>query len=112
MSKLNMKKVIERYNDIMISCCREYATIGLSYSEDTDNWNLRDMVAECDYILSTYYEPGHCNCEMRYGDDDEKRTWRSETGRLQRFINRYKEEALKMPCTCYHCSPLDGRMPL
>ena len=75
------------YNKIMNDLCLEYLTIGTAYSEDTENWELKDMVAECKYQLSTYYEPGHCNYELK---EDAPETWRNETSRLKRFIKKYE----------------------
>lgn len=108
MKKLNMKTAINRYNDIMETIGHEHNTIGTKFSEGTDNWNLRDMVAECDYTLSTYYEDGHCNGDMRYSEDEkERKMWRSETGRLKRFINAYKPFMWGMKTTQGHCSQYD-----
>lgn len=58
--KLNIEKVIQRYNNIMCSIGYEHCTIGTDFSESTEGWNLRDMVAECDYTLSTYFEMWTC----------------------------------------------------
>lgn len=73
MKNLNMKSATKRYNDIMNGMGYEHNTINTRFSENTDGWNLRDMVAECDYVLSCYYEDGHCNSEMRYSSDSEER---------------------------------------
>jgi len=108
MKNLNMKRAIERYNDIMGIIGYEHNQIGTCFSENTENWNLRDMVAECDYTLSTYYEDGHCNCDMRYGEEDEKKMWRSETGKLKRFIKAYEPFIEDMECYEGHCSRYDG----
>lgn len=87
MKNLNMAKAVERYNLIMECCGYEHHTIGTRYSEGTENWGLADMVEEAEYLLSCYYEPGHC----RYEDRKEDRArWTSETGKLKRFINAYK----------------------
>ena len=48
---VNEKRAINTYNKIMSDLGYEYNTIG---TISTENWNLRDMVAECDYILSTF----------------------------------------------------------
>ena len=105
---LNMKKVIDRYNNIMESICREHLTIGCELSENTSNWNLRDMVAECDYQLSTYYEVGYCNEELRHSrDQDDRNMWRREVGYLTRFINTYSKYIEDMECTTRHCSKFD-----
>ena len=88
MKKLNMESALKRYNELMYTLGREHNTIGLSLSENTSEWNLRDMVAECDYELSTYYEVGHCNEEMRHMNEEDRKIWRSDVGKLTRFIKR------------------------
>ena len=104
-----MKSAVKKYNDIMETIGYEFNTIGTSLSEDTENWNLRDMVAECDYVLSTYYEDGHCNCEMRFSDDeDDRKAWVSEVGRLKRFINHWWPYVRDMKCAEGHCSRYDN----
>lgn len=109
MKHLNMKSAIRRYNNIMEVLGYEHNTIGTRLSESTDDWNLRDMVAEADYTLSTYYEDGHCNGDMRYSDEpDERKMWRSETGRLQRFIKAYEPFIKDMKCVEGHCSKYDN----
>ena len=106
MKHLNLKSATERYNGIMLGMCADHLTIGIpSYSEGTDDWNLRDMVAECDYQLSTYYDPGCTNYDMRCSDDeDERKAWRSETGKLKRFIAAYEPFIRDMVCTESHGS--------
>ncbi len=109
MKTLNMKQAVVRYNGIMNSIGYEHNTIGTNLSECTDRWNLRDMVAEADYVLSTYYEDGHCNGDMRYSEyEDERKMWRSETGRLKRFIKAYEPFIKEMECTEGHCSVYDN----
>ena len=107
MARLVMETAIKRYNDIMNSIGYEHKTIGEPLSEDTENWNLRDMVAEVDYVLSCYYEDGHILGDMRY-DEDDIRIWRNETGRLKRFLNRYVPFITDMICTTGHCSKYDN----
>lgn len=122
MNKVNMETAIKRYNRIMNTVCYEHATIGELLSENTSGdpenngnrlWTLRDMVAECDYILSTYYEGGHCNEELRHLDADCRKTWRQETGFLKRFIDRYAPMLDGVEAFQGHCSPYsewkDGR---
>lgn len=109
MKRLNMESALKRYNDLMYSLAREHNTIGEPLSEDTSEWNLRDMVAECDYELSTYYEVGHLNEELRHSDDeDERKMWRSEVGKLVRFIKRYEPFIEDMVCAVGHCSKYDN----
>lgn len=109
MKTLNMITAIKRYNDIMAVIGLEHNTIGTRYSECTDEWTLRDMVAECDYVLSTYYELGHCNCDLRYSEDvNDRKMWKSETGRLERFIKTYEPFIKDLKCVTGHCSRYDN----
>ena len=107
MKKLNMESAIKRYNDIMYSCGYEHSTIETRYSEDTKNWNLRDMVAEADYLLSCYYEEGNCRCDDRHLSKEGYKIWVSETGMLKRFINAYEPFIKDMVCEEGHCSKFD-----
>lgn len=107
-TKKQLESAIKRYNSIMDDLCYEHNTIGTSLSENTEKWNLRDMIAECDYTLSTYYESGHINGDMRYSDDEyERKLWRSQTGRLRRFIEKYEPFTKDMKCSEGHCSRFD-----
>lgn len=99
-------KAVAEYNDIMFAICREYLTIGTSFSENTEGWNLRDMVAEADYQLSFYNEKGHWLHDEMKKEDNNK--WRRETGLLKRFIAKYKAEAMTMMATEGHCSRFDN----
>lgn len=101
---MEMKKIVNRYNKLMWNLAYEHKTIGTLLSEDTEDWNLRDMVAEADYVLSTYYECGHCNNDLKYEYYNE---WIKEVGKLKRFIERFKDLALTMECTTGHCSQYD-----
>lgn len=107
MEKFNFAKAVERYNGIMMDICVEHSTIGTDYSEGTENWNIRDMVAECEYWLSTYYECGHCREEMRRDGEDGRRAWYSETGKLRRFIKAYEPFVKDVTCNQRHCSKYD-----
>lgn len=109
MKKVNMISAIKRYNDIMERIGYEHNTIGTKLSENTENWNLRDMVAECDYALSTYYEDGHANADLKkFGDPEEIKMWKSETGRLIRFIKAYEPFITDLKCSEGHCSSFDN----
>lgn len=105
MKTLNLEKAIKRYNNIMFCLAYEHVTIGTEFSENTEDWNIRDMVAECDYLLSTYYESGHCNAGMKQED---YKAWKSETGKLQRFIKAYEPFIENVKCVSGHCSVYDN----
>ena len=108
MKKFNFENAVKRYNKIMNSICQEHLTIGTRFSENTEYWNIRDMVAEADYQLSCYYESGHINADMRYGDEYERKTWRSEVGKLTRFIKAYEPFIKDLVCGTNHCSKYDN----
>lgn len=108
MKNLNMERAISRYNDIMWNCGYEHSTINTKLSENTENWNLRDMIAEADYLLSCYYETGNVRCDDRFLGEEEYKIWRSETGMLKRFIDAYKPFVENMICTENHCSNFDN----
>lgn len=109
MKELNIEKVTKRYNSMMFALCLEHVTIGTNYSEDTEGWNLRDMVSEAQYWLDIYNDDGTASGDMRYSDDPEDRkAWRSESGKLKRFINAYKAYIGDMVCVAGHCSEYDN----
>lgn len=87
----SFNKIVERYNKLMATIGYEHSSIETEYSENTEGWGVKEMVAECEYYLSTYYEGGHMNNELIRGGQGEKNEWRSHTGKLKRFIATYKE---------------------
>lgn len=105
MKNLNIELATKRYNSIMTDNGYEHNTIGTWLSEGTENWNLRDMVAEADYVLSTYHEYGHANHEFK---DEDPKEWRSMVGRLQRFIKAYEPFIEDLICDEGHCSKYDN----
>lgn len=100
------QKAIKRYNKLMEYLGYEHNTIGTWLSEDTEGWNLRDMVAECDYTLSTYYENGHANYDLK---SECYKRWISDVGRLKRFINAYEPYIKDIKCNINHCSKYDNK---
>ena len=110
----------QQYNKIMNDIGCEFVTLGTSYSENTENWTIRDMVSEAQYHLECCYEDGNANAEARnisflmdaYGMSEEiaradHAEWVRKTRRLRAFINKYKTEALKFKCVTGHCSKFD-----
>lgn len=81
-----MNKIRERYKKLMREISLEYL------ADEADDLTVDQMVKECEYWLSCYYEDGNSLADMRYDDDPHVRNlWRSETGKLKRFINSFKE---------------------
>ena len=108
MSKVLAKECWTRYNDIMEMCGYEHSTIGTRFSESTEGWNLRDMVAEADYLYSCYFESGHCRCDDRFLSKEDYKIWRKESGALKRWIDRFAPYAEDMVCAWGHCSQYDN----
>ena len=106
-NKKRMETALKRYNSIMYDVGCEYNTIGEIYSENTENWNLRDMVAECDYLLMCYYEEGNVRCDDRFLGKEEYKMWIHETGILRRFIKAYEPYIMDLKCYVGHCSNYD-----
>lgn len=107
-----MTKAVEEYNNIMYKLGYEHNTIGTRFSEDTEDWNLRDMLAECDYVLDTYSESGHANYEMLHGSDgkDGIEQAEKEIAELKKFLKKYDKEGTKLnTMACRHCSKYDIR---
>lgn len=100
----NFERAKRKYNEIMETIGYEHSTIGTEWSEGTENWNLRDMVAEADYYLSTYHESGHGNNDLKYED---RKRWISETGKLKRFIAHWEPYIKDMKGETRHCSKYD-----
>ena len=71
--------------------------MALGYRDDRDSIedykNYRttaDLLKEAKYLLSTYYESGHANCEIL--KDESPNVWRSDVAKLKRFIVRLEKE--------------------
>lgn len=109
MKQLNIAAATKRYNDLMYSLALEHNTIGERLSENTENWNLRDMVAECDYQYGLYFEDGNYACEDYNSEYEEvRKTARSDARKLKRFIEAYKPYISDLVCESGHCSKYDN----
>ncbi len=132
MKEFNFEQAKAEYNSIMFDYCWEHCTIGTRFSEDTDGWNLRDMVSEAQYHLDTCYEEGHAENEGRYPEyrkidsscilseekyrrvirhnEQEKELheyWLRKTRRLRTFVRKYKKHIEQLECVSGHCSDFD-----
>lgn len=106
MKHLNIEKAIERYNNICFNHIAEEAS-----TYENSNWNLRDIVAEADYWLSTFYDEGHEHYMMidaNYADEESRKEWRAATGKLKRFIAAYEPFIADMVCNENHGSRFDN----
>lgn len=48
-----------------------------------------DLLKEAKYLLSTYFEWGHMNCDLK---EESPKVWRSQVAKLKRFIARLGKE--------------------
>lgn len=104
---LDMGKIVKRYNNMMYFMCLEHLTIGTRFSENTEGWNLRDMVSEAQYQLDLHYDEDTMTGQERYSKCDGGRQWRCEVGRLARFIAAYAPYTNDLECKEGHCSKYD-----
>lgn len=99
------------YNKIVNKLGLEYLQVGTRFTENKNSkyWNLRDLVAELDYQLSTYREFGHANYEELHSSDryDRLQAMR-ECRMLKDFINRYESYVSRLHCYEGHCSRFDN----
>lgn len=84
------------------SIVKSYNTIvsDLGYPPCKNTYNIRDMVASLDHIRSTYNKGG----EMYYLKTENYKLWYKTKKRLEWFIVKHREDALKMECTEKHDS--------
>ncbi len=110
----------KQYNKLMNSLGLEFLTIGTDFSENTDDWTLRDMVSEAQYQLDVCYEDDNDNAAGRtvagYMDlysvsredaEEVHAEWLNKTRALRAFIRKYQKAALLEKCTQGHCSKFD-----
>ena len=108
MEQKEFEKAVRRYNKLMFEMALEFLTIGTNLTEEREvkaQWNIRDLVSECQYQLDTYYEEGHANYELR---DGYMKMWRSETAKYRRFIQAYLPYIDGVKCRSHHCSKYDN----
>lgn len=98
------KQLVNGYNQLMIDIGYPKKTIGLEFSGETANWNVRDIVAEIEYIRSTFYNKDHDNAKIR---DEDPLTFNRLTNRLRHFIRTYKPYIEGVEATTKHNSKYD-----
>ena len=112
MAAAKTSTAVRRYNDLVMSVAHEHVSIGTRYSEGTENWNLRDMVAEISYILEIWNDPGSISYQDAHDDSQPAhkpwyKNWLNEKRRMERFIEKYLPEAFEMECSEGHGSIYD-----
>lgn len=103
---------VKTYNELMELLGRDYNTIGTEYSESTAGWNIRDMVSEVQFLLDMWNNPNtlvwaDAHDTLQPQDKPWYKAWRNEKSRMERFIKRYRGEAMKTECTERHFSMYD-----
>ena len=98
----DLKFITTVYNDIMEDL--GYKDSIISQDRDTKDWTLRDMVAEVDYIRSTYVYGGPKSVMKK---TDNKRYTR-ELYRLYGFLRQYKNRIDGIPAHATHNSKYDN----
>ena len=101
---LEFKQLVKGYNQLMIDLGYPDKTIGLEFSGDTANWNIRDVVSEIEYIRSTFYDKDHENAKLR---DEDPKAFIRFTQRLRHFLRKYKSYIEGVEATVKHNSKYD-----
>jgi len=97
-----------RYNRLMIKAGFPECTIGTEHSIGTDNWNIRDMVAECDVKSILYTEDGNPKCLLRHSENViERKQWVSEYSGFRNFVKNYEDYIEELQCESAHLSQYD-----
>lgn len=82
----------QRYNKIMFELGNEHKTIETEFSQNTETWGIAEMVKECKYQLDMHLSDGTNYNDMKYDDDPEiRKQYKSEVGKLTRFIKKYQD---------------------
>ena len=97
-------KAIEEYNAIMSAIGLEHNTIGTRESKGTENWNLRDMVAECNYMYNLYMDSSTVYGQMY---DNDYNTWKGDSDMLYVFVGKYKGKISGIKASKIHYSIYD-----
>lgn len=114
MTITTFEKAVKQYNDLMFDICREYNTIGTSYTEGNErqHWTLRDLVSEVQYTLDIYLDEDclywrEAHDPTQHSSKPWYKEWINITRRMRRFVARYKDEAMLTKCFSGHCSKYD-----
>lgn len=101
-TSLHFKYTLTKYNEMMEELNHESGVIGNGQNED---WNLRDMVSEVEYLRSLYYTKGHERNKLKAED---LATFNRHTNRLRYFIRTYKDHIDALVVTTKHNSKYDN----
>ena len=99
---LHFKYVLTKYNEMMLELDHTQGIIGNGLNE---NWNLRDMISEVEYLRSLYYTKGH---ERNILKLDNPPLFNRQTNRLRHFIRTYRDRIDNLTVTVKHNSKYDN----
>lgn len=100
-STLRFNYVLTKYNEMMIDLDHKAGVIGDGQNE---NWNLRDMISEIEYLRSLYYTKGHDRNKLK---TENPVLFNRQTSRLRHYIRTYKDHINDMEVTIKHNSKYD-----
>lgn len=86
----------------------KYNTMMIELNHDSgynENWTLRDMVSEVEYLRSLYYTPGHERNKLKTEDPAR---FNKETNRLRFWIRKYKDQITDIKAYTTHNSKYDN----
>lgn len=98
---LYSKYLLTKYNDMMIALNHEAGVIRPGQNE---NWNLRDMVSEVEYLRSMYYDKNNPRRQLRETDP---LLFNRHIARLMTFVRTHKNEIDGLEVTVKHNSKYD-----
>ena len=101
-SWVDMDYIIKAYNQLLTSIGVEDKTI--LQGTDRENWNLRDMVSEVEYLRSTYYDKNHPRSQLRETDPIH---FKRHTYRLRTFLRKHRDDIDGLEVTVKHNSKYD-----
>lgn len=101
-NSIDLKPIIKSYNELITDLGYEDSIIGPGKNE---NWNLRDMVSEVEYIRSLYYTKGHDRNKLKTEDP---KVFNRHTYRLRYFIRTHKPKINDLVVTQGHNSKYDN----
>lgn len=101
-NSIDLKPIIKSYNELVTDLGYKDSIIGPGKNE---NWNLRDMVSEVEYIRSLYYTKGHDRRKLKTEDP---RSFNNQTARLRHFIRTYRQYVSDLVVTEEHNSKYDN----
>jgi hypothetical protein len=99
---LYFKYTRTKYNQMMIELNHESGVIGNGQNE---NWNLRDMISEVEYLRSLYYTKGHERNKLKV---ENPKLFNNQTNRLRNYLRKYRDHIGDMVVTTKHNSKYDN----